>query len=44
MAMTMHVNIVSAENEIYSDTAIECYAPAKMMTLSDKLKPHTIEN
>ena len=30
MAMTMHVNIVSAENEIYSDTVIECYAPAEM--------------
>ena len=30
MAMTMHINIVSAENEIYSDTVIECYAPAEM--------------
>jgi len=30
MAMTMHVDIVSAENEIYSGTAIECYAPAEM--------------
>ena len=30
MAMTMHVDIVSAENEIYSDTVIECYAPAEM--------------
>jgi len=30
MAMTMHVDIVSAENEIYSDTVVECYAPAEM--------------
>ena len=30
MAMTMHVDIVSAENEIYSETVIECYAPAEM--------------
>ena len=30
MAMTMHIDIVSAENEIYSDTVIECYAPAEM--------------
>lgn len=30
MAMTMHVDIVSAENEIYSGTVIECYAPAEM--------------
>lgn len=28
MAMTMHVNIVSAENEIYSGTVTEVYAPA----------------
>ena len=26
----MHIDIVSAENEIYSDTVIECYAPAEM--------------
>ncbi len=26
----MHVDIVSAENEIFSGTAIECYAPAEM--------------
>lgn len=30
MAMTMHVDIVSAENEIYSGTVLECYAPAEM--------------
>jgi len=30
MAMTMHVNIVSAENEIYSGTVTEVYAPAEM--------------
>ncbi len=30
MAMTMHVDIVSAENEIFSGTVIECYAPAEM--------------
>jgi F-type H+-transporting ATPase subunit epsilon len=29
MAMTMHVNIVSAENEIYSGTVTEVYAPAE---------------
>ena len=28
MAMTMHVNIVSAENEIFSGTVTEVYAPA----------------
>lgn len=30
MAMTMHVNIVSAETEIYSGTVTEVYAPAEM--------------
>jgi F-type H+-transporting ATPase subunit epsilon len=30
MAMTMHVDIVSAEVEIYSGTATEVYAPAEM--------------
>ena len=30
MSMTMHVDIVSAETEIYSGTVIECYAPAEM--------------
>ena len=30
MAMTMHVNIVSAEKEIYSGTVTEVYAPAEM--------------
>ena len=30
MAMTMHVNIVSAENEIYSGTVIQVFAPAEM--------------
>lgn len=30
MAMTMHVDIVSAETEIYSGTVTECYAPAEM--------------
>ena len=30
MAMTMHVNIVSAVNEIYSGTAIQVFAPAEM--------------
>lgn len=30
MAMTMHVNIVSAEASIYSGTAEQVYAPAKM--------------
>lgn len=30
MAMTMHVNIVSAENEIYSGTVIQVFAPAAM--------------
>lgn len=30
MAMTMHVNIVSAEQEIYSGTVEEVYAPAEM--------------
>ncbi len=30
MAMTMHVDIVSAETEIFSGTVIECYAPAEM--------------
>lgn len=29
MAMTMHVNIVSAENEIFSGTVTEVYAPAE---------------
>jgi len=28
MSMTMHVDIVSAENEIFSGTITECYAPA----------------
>ena len=48
MAMTMHVDIVSAENEIYSGTVIECYVPAEMgevgihprhTPLMTKLKP-----
>ncbi len=30
MAMTMHVDIVSAEAEIYSGTVTEVYAPAEM--------------
>ena len=30
MAMTMHVDIVSAEVEIYSGTVTEVYAPAEM--------------
>lgn len=30
MAMTMHVDIVSAETEIYSGTITELYAPAEM--------------
>lgn len=30
MAMTMHVDIVSAEVEIFSGTVIELYAPAEM--------------
>ena len=30
MAMTMHVNIVSAEQEIYSGTVIQVFAPAEM--------------
>ncbi len=30
MSMTMHIDIVSAENEIYSGTVVECYAPAEM--------------
>ena len=30
MAMTMHVDIVSAEQEIYSGTCEEVYAPAEM--------------
>jgi len=30
MAMTMHVDIVSAEEEIYSGTVEEIYAPAEM--------------
>ncbi len=30
MAMTMHVNIVSAESEIYSGTVIQVFAPAEM--------------
>jgi F-type H+-transporting ATPase subunit epsilon len=29
MSMTMHVNIVSAENEIFSGTVTEVYAPAE---------------
>ncbi|MFV2003714.1 MAG: F0F1 ATP synthase subunit epsilon [Gammaproteobacteria bacterium] len=29
MAITMHVNIVSAESEIYSGTVTEVYAPAE---------------
>jgi F-type H+-transporting ATPase subunit epsilon len=28
--MTMHIDIVSAENEIYSGIITECYAPAEM--------------
>ena len=30
MAMTMHVNIVSAEQEIYSGAVIQVFAPAEM--------------
>ncbi len=30
MAMTMHVNIVSAESEIYSGTVTQVFAPAEM--------------
>ena len=30
MAMTIHVNIVSAEKEIYSGTVIQVFAPAEM--------------
>jgi len=30
MAMTMHVNIVSAEQEIYSGTVTQIFAPAEM--------------
>ena len=30
MAMTMHINIVSAEQEIYSGTVTEVSAPAAM--------------
>ncbi len=30
MSMTMHVNIVSAENEIYSGTVTQVFAPAEM--------------
>lgn len=30
MAMTMHVNIVSAEQEIYSGTVTQVFAPAEM--------------
>ena len=30
MAMTMHVNIVSAEAEIFSGTCEQCFAPAVM--------------
>lgn len=30
MAMTMHVNIVSAEQEIYSGTITQLFAPAEM--------------
>jgi len=30
MAMTMHVNIVSAEQEIYSGTVTQLFAPAEM--------------
>ena len=30
MAMTLHVDIVSAEEEIYSDTVTMVYAPAEM--------------
>lgn len=30
MAMTMHVNIVSAEREIYSGTVTQVFAPAEM--------------
>lgn len=28
MSMTMHIDIVSAESEIFSGTVTECYAPA----------------
>jgi len=30
MAMTMHLNIVSAENEIYSGTITQVFAPAEL--------------
>ena len=30
MAMTMHLNIVSAENEIFSGTVTQVFAPAEM--------------
>ena len=30
MAMTMHINIVSAEQEIYSGTVTQVFAPAEM--------------
>ena len=30
MAMTMHLNIVSAENEIYSGTITQLFAPAEL--------------
>jgi len=30
MAMTMHINIVSAESEIYSGTVTQVFAPAEM--------------
>ena len=30
MAMTLHVDVVSAEEEIYSGTASVVYAPAEM--------------
>ncbi len=30
MSMTMHINIVSAETEIFSGTVTEVYAPAEM--------------
>ena len=29
MAMTMHLDIVSAEEEIFSGTVLEVYAPSK---------------
>jgi F-type H+-transporting ATPase subunit epsilon len=51
MSMTMHVDIVSAETEIYSGTVTKCYAPAEMgevgihprhAPLLTKLKPGAV--